>query len=359
MKDDQRIELQKIINKAQSAALSAEEKSSIRQSLLHTINTTPIKSPFWSFTYIKSYHYVPALVLAFIIFGGSTSYFAQNSLPGEALYSMKIGFNEKVESFFAVSPESLAEVDIKQANRRISEAETLAVSDKLTPEKNDEIQNDFSRKFDSANKKIAQLEVQGKLKSANSIKTKFDIELDSHEAVLQKLSEKSSTSPARGILSFLKNKRGRGGDEGISIMFSAAAQAKTSSTTIKSEDGGSEIHKSEDFDDDDESEDDDDDRSGGTTQTQNTTVTTPPAATTTVTSYTMVQVAVHNTKLSCYTVISGGVYDLTTWIAQHPGGQAAILGLCGIDGTSLFLAQHAGQTNPTNELIHLKIGVLK
>lgn len=359
MKDN----LDKIIERAQGASLSAEEKSRIRQSLLHTINTTPIRSPFWSFTYIKSYHYVPALLLAFMIFGGSTSYFAQNSLPGEALYSMKIGFNEKVESFFAVSPESLAKVDIKQANRRISEAETLAVSDKLTPEKNDEIQNDFSKKFDSANKNIAELEVNGKSKSANSIKTKFNIDLDGHEAVLQKLSEKSSTSPAKGILSFLKNKRGHGDDEGVSIMFTAGAQAKTSSTTIKSEDKVSEIHKSEDSDsdNDNESEGDDDDRNVGTTQTQNTTVITPPpsATTTTLTSYTILQVATHNTKLSCYTVISGGVYDLTTWIAQHPGGQLAILSLCGIDGTSLFLAQHAGQTNPANELIQLKIGILK
>jgi cytochrome b involved in lipid metabolism len=75
-------------------------------------------------------------------------------------------------------------------------------------------------------------------------------------------------------------------------------------------------------------------------------------------SYTMTQVAAHADASSCWTTIGGGVYDLTSWVNQHPGGRAAILSLCGKDGTSAFEAQHGGQARPEEELASLKIGAL-
>lgn len=78
-----------------------------------------------------------------------------------------------------------------------------------------------------------------------------------------------------------------------------------------------------------------------------------------VISYSMDQVAAANNKLKCWTTINGNVYDLTTWIAQHPGGQGAILSLCGKDGTNAFNAQHGGQVRPEQELKHFFIGKLK
>ncbi|MBK8732116.1 MAG: hypothetical protein IPL93_04410 [Actinomycetales bacterium] len=37
-------------------------------------------------------------------------------------------------------------------------------------------------------------------------------------------------------------------------------------------------------------------------------------------AYTLAQVQQHATASSCWTVVSSGVYDVTSWIAQHPGG---------------------------------------
>lgn len=87
-------------------------------------------------------------------------------------------------------------------------------------------------------------------------------------------------------------------------------------------------------------------------------VVTPPPVVPTVNSFTLAQVSTHNTAASCYSVVSGGVYNLTSWIAQHPGGQSVIKAMCGIDATSAFLAQHGGQGNPAAELAAFKIGVL-
>lgn len=74
--------------------------------------------------------------------------------------------------------------------------------------------------------------------------------------------------------------------------------------------------------------------------------------------YTMTEVASHSSVTSCWAVVNGNVYDLTSWISQHPGGEQAILGLCGKDGTSAFEKQHGGQEGPENALAGFQIGSL-
>ena len=81
--------------------------------------------------------------------------------------------------------------------------------------------------------------------------------------------------------------------------------------------------------------------------------------TTTAGQYTLATVATHNSQSSCWTTINGSVYDVTSWISQHPGGEQAILGLCGIDGSDAFNGQHGGQRRPATELASFKIGILK
>jgi cytochrome b involved in lipid metabolism len=72
----------------------------------------------------------------------------------------------------------------------------------------------------------------------------------------------------------------------------------------------------------------------------------------------MAQVATHNTASNCWATINGNVYNLTSWISQHPGGEAPILGLCGKDGTSAFESQHGNNGRANAELATLKIGTL-
>jgi cytochrome b involved in lipid metabolism len=75
-------------------------------------------------------------------------------------------------------------------------------------------------------------------------------------------------------------------------------------------------------------------------------------------TFTMTDVAKHNSAESCYSAINGGVYDLTNWIDKHPGGSKAILSLCGKDGSDSFNGKHGGQPRPMSELANFKIGIL-
>jgi cytochrome b involved in lipid metabolism len=52
-------------------------------------------------------------------------------------------------------------------------------------------------------------------------------------------------------------------------------------------------------------------------------------------TYTLAKVAEHSSESDCWTIIDGNVYDITSYVPRHPGGDE-ILRACGADGTSLF-----------------------
>lgn len=68
------------------------------------------------------------------------------------------------------------------------------------------------------------------------------------------------------------------------------------------------------------------------------------------------EVAGHNSRTSCWSTINGKVYDLTSWIPEHPGGEEAILELCGNDGSAKFNGQHGGAVRQATILAGFKIG---
>lgn len=91
-----------------------------------------------------------------------------------------------------------------------------------------------------------------------------------------------------------------------------------------------------------------------TQQSQNETSAAPVAKT-----FSMEEVAKANSKEKCLSVVNGKVYDLTGFIAKHPGGADAVLSLCGKDGTEAFTKQHGGMEKPEAQLNKLEIGILK
>ena len=92
-----------------------------------------------------------------------------------------------------------------------------------------------------------------------------------------------------------------------------------------------------------------------TKPTTTITTTTTPA---TVKTFTITQVATHNSEADCYSAINGNVYDLTAFITKHPGGDRNILRICGLDGSSLFDRQHGGDAKPERILAGFEIGTL-
>src|SRR5690606_26722611 len=86
-------------------------------------------------------------------------------------------------------------------------------------------------------------------------------------------------------------------------------------------------------------------------------------------TFSTAEVSNHNQSIDCWTIIRGTVYDLTSFIARHPGGDE-ILRACGTDATTLFESRtsESGETigsgtppsaSAQSQLESLKIGTLR
>ena len=73
---------------------------------------------------------------------------------------------------------------------------------------------------------------------------------------------------------------------------------------------------------------------------------------------TVEEVSKHAEQQDCWTVVEGTVYDLTSYIASHPGGEVVLTDLCGKDGSAAFSSQHGSEQAPASALAALVVGVL-
>jgi uncharacterized membrane protein len=88
------------------------------------------------------------------------------------------------------------------------------------------------------------------------------------------------------------------------------------------------------------------------------TPTAPDASAAAGPAYTIVDVSERSSAAECWAAVDGTVYDLTAWIAEHPGGAAVIEGLCGTDATAAFRTEHGSEREPNAELAQFAIGSL-
>jgi len=73
--------------------------------------------------------------------------------------------------------------------------------------------------------------------------------------------------------------------------------------------------------------------------------------------YSLAEVAKHNEKSSCWLVIHEGIYDVTKFMEEHPGGEEVLLEQAGKESTEVF--EDVGHSTDARELLHkYKIGEL-
>ena len=80
-----------------------------------------------------------------------------------------------------------------------------------------------------------------------------------------------------------------------------------------------------------------------------------------VTVHSLNDVAEHNQQVDCWMAIHGQVYDLTTYLPQHPTALSLILPSCGLEASHAFDTKNRGRphSDVADELLkHYQIGVL-
>jgi hypothetical protein len=97
----------------------------------------------------------------FVIFvGGSVSVIADNSLPGDPLYGVKISMNEKIKGSLLKTPEDKISYQKTLIDKRLNEIKTLAASKTLTKAKQETAQRALDTHLEAFSKELGALSDQ-------------------------------------------------------------------------------------------------------------------------------------------------------------------------------------------------------
>jgi fatty acid desaturase len=75
-------------------------------------------------------------------------------------------------------------------------------------------------------------------------------------------------------------------------------------------------------------------------------------------TYTRSEVLKHNKIDDCWIIVRNKIYNITSFIKQHPGGQDILMSRAGEDATSFFTMKHGGDQKIEKMLSHFYIGEL-
>lgn len=207
--------------------LTGSEKFQVKSNLDFYIETTtpaiPVKSTWFStyhfaFTKLYSASFVVVLMLGV---GTGMYYKAEDSLPGDALYSLKVSVIEPIRYTTAVGELAKANLEVANLDTRLKEAETLEIRGKLTEAISNDLQNRIYTHTEAFNKIVGDLSNQNKLDEDSDLQIDFDAKINAHNRVIDII--KSSDS---GNLDKIKVAIGRGPEGGETVMLKVASAPK-------------------------------------------------------------------------------------------------------------------------------------
>jgi hypothetical protein len=124
---------------AEKIKMTPEERGLVRERILsfmevHTLpqTETEVVTPRASFA--SYFHYWKQAGVAFVVMLMLTPVLAEDALPGDMLYPLKVRINEEVRGYLAFSPHEKIAWETTRIERRLAEARLLSLSGELSPE---------------------------------------------------------------------------------------------------------------------------------------------------------------------------------------------------------------------------------
>src|SRR3990167_7976513 len=184
------------INIVRNIKLTTGERDSMRHTLTQFMEAHPVRYVENSRLYFKPSRNIikikfltyKAMIIGLIIalvMGGSVSYAAENTLPGDALYPVKVYVNENARAAVAFTDKSKAELAVELANRRLEESGKLAVRGTLDADTEASVATNVENRVKDARAKLATLKSHDE-DGASEIKVDLSSVLRAHGVVLAK-----------------------------------------------------------------------------------------------------------------------------------------------------------------------------
>jgi hypothetical protein len=165
---------EQLFEKAQTVKLKAAERNELRERLVSYMEYHPLPlggkralsseerrlfTESFRTVSVSGWRLVQWTGVAVCVLVVSASWRAEQAVPGEALYAMKVRFNEEVRSTLSFTPYQKITWEAERLNRRIAEARLLASEGKLTEAVEAEVVLAVRTHGDNARRGIEELQV--------------------------------------------------------------------------------------------------------------------------------------------------------------------------------------------------------
>lgn len=132
---------------------------------------------------------VGAALMVLAVGTGGLAYASENTLPGDALYSVKIGFVEPLESAILVAPKSRATWSAILAERRLTEAARLEARGELNEPTRIYLEDQFALHAARTDASVDEVRAGGDVVAALTLHSDLEARLSAHEDIFSLLSE--------------------------------------------------------------------------------------------------------------------------------------------------------------------------
>lgn len=194
--------LEDIMKDAKSVFLKKDEYVRMRADLVSFMKLHPVRIPlgfrhimkkwsdqFYFINLIPNIRIMPIALLITLLLSGGVSYAAEGAMPGDVLYPIKINVNEEVRGLLTIQEDAKANWEARRAERRLEEAEELAVRGELR----DEVRTRIAENFENHAERVHQ--IASRLRDNNNpnaadIASRFETSLRVHAQILERLDEK-------------------------------------------------------------------------------------------------------------------------------------------------------------------------
>lgn len=188
-------EIKNLIEKIKHIKLSKKEKVFLRSKIEEFISWNPVReeldympkngefSIFNFRTLMRATAF--SLIALIIVGGGSVSYAASDTLPGDRLYSVKINVSEKIETGLALGSVAKLNVQTKIVERRLNEVQKLKKEDKLSDEKEEIVKENIKRHVKDISKNIETLKEEGDVEAVLETTSRLTPVLETHKVILE------------------------------------------------------------------------------------------------------------------------------------------------------------------------------
>lgn len=207
-------------NLKRTVSLKEDEKARIRESLLKYLELNPVRNEegprrrmqrsetkitqLIDLFKLKTMPIIFSILLLISLGGASIA--AEDAIPGDALYPIKVNFNEKIRTALVFNSESKGEFEIEKAERRIKEAKELAIKGLLSEENVGKIAHKFGAHAEKMSQISLKLEEQGDMEAAVNLRARLETMLNAHDDVIGQIKEGSITKErATDLLQDVKN----------------------------------------------------------------------------------------------------------------------------------------------------------